>query len=61
VDFGGFLEPQQRLSAVMPMGMATGKQPGFGNPDAFFILPQLNFGNRDNHCDGTELPLREEA
>ena len=51
VDFGGFLKAQDRLATVSTMGMTSGQQPRFRDPDTVRIATHLNLGKRDNHSD----------
>ena len=53
MGLGCLLKTENRLPAVASMGVTAGKQSGFGNPHAVFVSPRLNFGNGDDHTEGT--------
>mgnify|MGYP000973868562 CR=1 FL=1 len=49
VDLGGLLKTESGFAPVAPVRVTAGKQLGFGNPDAVFVLPELHFGERNDH------------
>ena len=49
VRLGGLLKAKHGFTAVAAVRVAAGKQGGFGNPDAVFILSDLHFGKRNDH------------
>ena len=46
---GGLLKTQGRFAPVAPVRVAAGEQNGFRNPNAVFVLPDLNFRERNYH------------
>ncbi len=50
MDFRGLLKAEQRLAPVASVCMTAGQEVGLGNPHAVFILPELYFGEWNNHC-----------
>ena len=48
--FGSLLKTQGSFAAVAPVRVAAGQQGRFGDPHPVFILTELHFRERNDHC-----------
>lgn len=58
---GRELKTKAGLAPVASVGVAAGKQGGFGNPHPILVTAQLNLGKRDNHREETLAGGRDDV